>query len=65
LTVQALQAAYNALIQRVTNGNQINGAPSWSGNPASSPANQPGITGALGNVTAALSTFGGNLGASQ
>lgn len=61
LTVQGAQAAQAALMQRITNGTQINGTPTVSGNPNSSPANAPGVTGALGNVIAALSAFGGTL----
>lgn len=52
-------AAQSALMQKITNGSQITGTPSWSGNQASSPANQPGLTGALGNVVTALEAFGG------
>lgn len=51
--------AQSALMQKITNGSQINGTPSWSGNTSSSPANQTGVTGALGNVVTALETFGG------
>ena len=61
VTAAALAQQQAALVQKITNGNKINGAPAWSGNQASSPANNPGVTGALGNVTAALSTFGGQL----
>lgn len=61
ITSQGLAAAQGALMQKITNGNQITGAPSYSGNPASSPANLTGVTGALGNVTAIVSAFGGKL----
>lgn len=61
LTSAALAQVQAALTQKVTNGNKITGIPNWSGNQASSPANKPGVTGMLGNVTAALSTFGGQL----
>lgn len=61
LTITGAQAAQAALTQAITNGSKINGTPSWSGNTASSPANNPGVTGTLGNVIAALSAFGGKL----
>lgn len=61
LTLAGAQQAQNALMQKLTNGSRINGAPSWSGNQASSPATSPGITGALGNVIAAVTAFGGTL----
>jgi len=61
LTAEGAQAALNGLTQRLTNGNQIAQPIGWSGNPSSSPADQPGVAGALANVTAAVSAFGGNL----
>ncbi len=61
LAAQGLQAAQNSLMRLITNGNKIVGAPSWSGNQSSSPANAPGQTGMLGNVQAAVSAFGGAL----
>lgn len=61
LTAAAAASAQSALLQKITNGQQIVGTPSWSGNTASSPANLTNITGALGNVSNALATFGGGL----
>lgn len=61
LTLEGLSQVQGALMQKITNGNKITGTPSYSGNPSSSPASNPGVTGMLGNVTAALSTFGGQL----
>lgn len=61
VTLQGAAAAQSALMQKITNGTKFNGAPTWSGQQASSPANLPGVTGALGNVAAALETFGGAL----
>ncbi len=59
LTLQAAAAAQSAIMQAITSGSKINGAPSWSGNQASSPATATGVAGALGNVTTALGAFGG------
>jgi hypothetical protein len=50
----AAAALQGTLLNTLTNGNQINGTPAYSGNPSASPANLPG-------VVAALSTFGGQL----
>lgn len=61
VTLAGAAAAQSALIQKITNGSKITGTPAWSGNSASSPANNPGVTGALGNVSEALSTFGETL----
>jgi len=62
LTAQGAQQALNAQMQKQTNGNQQQpNAISWSGNQASSPAANPGITGMLANVEAAVSVFGGTL----
>lgn len=65
LTLTGLAAAQSAVMQKITNGNQFVGPPSPSGNTASSPANLSGVTGALGNVVAAVSSFGGTLGGPQ
>jgi hypothetical protein len=61
LTQEGAQNALNGLMRTITNGNQITQPIGWSGNPSSSPANLPGVTGALGNITAAVSAFGGTL----
>jgi hypothetical protein len=61
LTAQGAQAALNGLMQKATNGNKLTQPIGWSGNPSSSPANQPGVTAALANITAAVSAFGGTL----
>jgi hypothetical protein len=41
------QAALNALMGKVNNGNQIVGTPSWSGNTNASPADQTSNVAAL------------------
>ena len=61
VTLAGAEAAQNALMQKLTNGQSFSGQPAWSGNQSSSPANLTGVTGALGNVEAALATFGGSL----
>lgn len=61
VTLAGAAAAQSALTQKITNGSKITGTPKWSGNQASSPANLTGVTGALGNVSTALSTFGETL----
>lgn len=61
ITLAGAAAAQGALFQKLTNGSRIVGLPSYSGNVASSPANLPNIVAALGNVSNALSTFGGSL----
>jgi hypothetical protein len=61
VTLAGAAAAQNALMQKISNGSKITGPPSWSGNSASSPANTPGVTGALGNLAEALATFGESL----
>jgi hypothetical protein len=61
VTQQQANAAQSSLIQKITNGSKFTGKPGWSGNQSSSPANLAGITGALGNVNNAVSTFGGTL----
>lgn len=61
VTLAAAAAAQSALIQKITNGSQINGVPSWSGNSSSSPATSTGVVGALGNVVSALEAFGGGV----
>lgn len=61
VTQAGAAAAQSALMQKITNGSKINGAPSWSGNAASSPATQTGVTGSLANTVSALESFGGTV----
>lgn len=49
-------SAYGSLMGRLQSG--VKTAPSYSGGPAASPANQQGVTGALANITQAWSAFG-------
>ncbi len=60
ITKQAAQGAQSALLQKISNGQKI-GTPAWSGQQPSSPANLPGVVGALANVETALETLGGSL----
>ena len=61
LTLQAAAAAQNGLIRKITSGGKISAPLSWSGVSTSSPANLPGMTGALANINTALAEFGGSI----
>lgn len=66
ITQQQAQQAQNGLMQRISSGTQLpansNGALLWSGQPNVSPANLPGVSAALGNVTGQVSNITGNIG---
>jgi len=62
LITQAQAAtALNAAMAKISGGTKVTGPLTWSGQQSVSPATLTGVDAAMGNITAALGSFGGSI----